>query len=85
MSSGMSPGLFDFDTPKSAPEDFVLVPNVRALGNGLSLMCALGDGRRFGVPSDCIGTQSEVRVPGDCGTLAVIKWFAEAHQLPTAA
>ena len=76
-------GLLDDLKPR--PEDFVLVANVRALSNGLALMCALGDGRRFGVPSDCIGEQSEVRRPGDQGTLAVLSWFAELHELPTMA
>jgi hypothetical protein len=74
----------ELDNPKPRPQDFVLVPNVRALSNGLALLCALDDGRRFGVPSDCIGERSEVRRAGDQGTLAVLSWFAEAHQLPIA-
>lgn len=73
-----------FDRTKAGPEDFVLVTNVRAISNGLSLICALGDGRRFGVPSDYIGAESEVRLPGDHGTLSVLRWFAEAQQLPIA-
>jgi hypothetical protein len=71
------------DTAKARQEDFVLVPNVRAISNGLVLFCALDDGRRFGVPSHCIWEGSAVRRPGDHGTLAVLSWFAEAHQLPT--
>jgi hypothetical protein len=82
MASGMY-GLMERPEPRL--EDFVLVPNVRAISNGLTLICALDDDRRFGVPSDCIGEQSEVRRPGDYGTLAVLIWFAETHQLPTAA
>jgi len=73
------------DTPKPRPEDFVLVANVRALSNGLALLCAVDDGRRFGVPSYCIGEHSDVRRPGDHGTLAVLRWFAELHELPTMA
>ena len=57
--------------------------NVRAISNGMALIRALPDGRRFGVLSDFIGKQSEVRHPGDHGTLAVLRRFADAHQLPT--
>jgi len=32
----------------------------------------LDDGRCFGLPLDCIGDQSEVWRPGDCGTLVVL-------------
>ena len=71
------------ETPKYRPEDYVLVPNVSAISNGLALICALSDGRRFGVPADCIGEQSEVRGPGDHGTLTVLSWFADAHRLLT--
>jgi hypothetical protein len=71
------------ETPNRTPDDYVLVPNVKALTNGLSLICALDDGRCFGLPLDCIGAQSEVWRPGDCGTLSVLKWFADEHQLPT--
>ena len=77
-------GRWLFDTAKTAPEDFVLVPKVRAITDGLSLICALDDGRRFGVPLDFIGAHSEVRRPGDFGALAVPREFAESHQLPTA-
>ena len=64
-------------------EDHVAVSNVRAISNGLALFCALEDGRGFGVPANCIGTESDVRVPGDYGTLIVRRWFALEHQLPT--
>ena len=63
-------------------EEFVTVPNVRAVSNGLVLFCALEDGRSFGVPSHCIAPQSAVRVPGDYGPLLVRRWFAVEHQLP---
>ena len=49
--------------PKVSPEEFVVVPDVKAISNGIVLICALPDGRRFGVPSGYIGEQSEVRVP----------------------
>jgi len=35
------------------------------------------------VPFDQIGPGSEVRKPGDHGTLSVLHWFAELHRLPT--
>jgi hypothetical protein len=70
--------------PKASPEEFVVVPNVKAISNGIVLICALPDGRRFGVPSVYIGEQSEVRHPGDHGALAVVRWFAEDHCLLSA-
>ena len=67
---------------KPGPESFVVVPRVRAISNGLALICELSDGRRFGVPFDCIGKQSEVRHPGEHGAITVLRWFAEEHRLP---
>jgi len=72
------------EASRHRPQVFVSVPNVRAICNGLSLICALADGQRFGVPSNCLGKHSRVRRPGDYGTLVVLSWFAEAHHLPTA-
>jgi len=37
------------------------------------------------VPFDQIGPESEVRKPGDRGTLSVLCWFAELHKFPTTA
>jgi hypothetical protein len=68
---------------EASRQDWVAVPNVRAVSNGLALFCALADGRGFGVPATCIGPQSDVRVPGDHGALIVRRWFALEHQLPT--
>jgi hypothetical protein len=70
---------------EASRDEYVAVLNVRALSNGLVLFCTLEDGRGFGVPANCIGPQSEVRVPGDYGTLLVRRWFALEHELPTAA
>jgi hypothetical protein len=66
---------------ESDREEFVLVANVRAISNGLTLMCEFVDKRRVGVPLQMIGSQSEVRRPGDVGTLAVPRWFATDHEL----
>jgi hypothetical protein len=66
---------------KSDGEELVLVPNVRAISDGLTLMCELADKRRVGVPLQMIGSRSEVRRPGDVGTLAVPRWFATDHEL----
>jgi hypothetical protein len=48
----------------------------------LALVCELGDGQRFAVPTHMIGPGSEVRQPGDRGRLAVPRWFATDHGLP---
>jgi hypothetical protein len=61
-------------------EAYVVVPNVRAVSNGLVLFCALEDGRSFGVPANRIGPESDVRVPGDNGALTVRRWFALEHE-----
>ena len=53
--------------------------------NGMVLICELPSGRRVGVPFDQIGPESEVRKPGDRGTLSVLCGFAEVHKLPTTA
>ena len=70
---------------ESGREEYVVVPNVHAVSNGLALFCVLQDGRGFGVPLHCIAPQSAVRVPGDNGALTVRRWFALEHELPTAA
>jgi hypothetical protein len=61
----------------------VSVSDVLAVSNGMVLICKLPNGRRIGVPFDQIGPGSEVRKPGDHGTLSVLHWFAELHRLPT--
>ena len=63
----------------------VSVSDVLAVSNGMVLICELPSGRRIGVPFDQIGPESEVRKPGDRGTLSVLCWFARLHKLPTAA
>ena len=56
--------------------DLVRVPNVRAISDGLALICELPDKRRIGVPANAIDLKSEVRRPGDFGTLVVIRELA---------
>lgn len=51
--------------------DLVYVPNVRAVSDGLALVCELPDKRRIGVPKAWIELESEVRDPGDYGTLVI--------------
>ena len=50
---------------------FVHVPNVRAVSNGLTLICELPDKRRIGVPVTWIHPRSQVHRPGDFGTLII--------------
>jgi len=64
-------------------DDLVLIPNVRAVSDGLALICQLRDGRRFSLPVRLIGPASQVRTPGDVGTLSVPRWFANDHDLTT--
>jgi hypothetical protein len=54
------------------PRDVVTIANVRAISNGLALICEV-DGRRFGVPTYEIDPTSEVRRPGDVGMLVVAR------------
>ena len=56
--------------------DLVLVPNVRAVSDGLALICELPDKRRIGVPTTLIDFKSEVRRPGDHGTLVIPRQLA---------
>ena len=74
-----------YNSRKLEPGDFVTVPNVLAVSNGMVLICELPGGRRIGVPFGQIGPTSEVRKPGDRGILSVLRWFAEEHKLPTTA
>lgn len=62
-------------------DELVLIPDVRAVSDGLALFCQLRDGRRFSVPLRLIGPASQVRTPGDVGTLSVPRWFANEHDL----
>jgi hypothetical protein len=66
-------------------DEYVSVPGVLAVSNGIVLICELRDGRRIGVPIDQIGPTSEVRMPGERGILSVARWFAQEHGLPTTA
>lgn len=56
--------------------DLVRVAHVRAVSNGLALICELPDRQRIGVPLHLIDKTSEVRAPGDQGTLVIAKWLA---------
>ena len=63
---------------------YVSVPEVLAISIGLVLVCELPSGRRFGVPLTEISPTSEVHDAGHRGTLSVLRWFAEYHELPVA-
>ena len=54
-----------------ADNDIVGIPAVRAISDGLALICELADGRRVGVPKALIDPTSEVRRAGDYGTLFI--------------
>ena len=60
-----------------ASDDLVRVAQVRAISNGLALICELPDKRRIGVPQPLIHLSSEVRRPGDYGTLVIPKQLAQ--------
>ena len=62
---------------KSDQSDFVSVGNVRAISDILALMCELPDGRRVAVPKTSLGPGSQVRRPGDVGTLVLRREYAE--------
>lgn len=62
-----------YDSPVS---DLVRVAHVRAVSNGLVLICELPDRRRIGVPLHLIDDASDVRSPGDQGTLVIPKQLA---------
>jgi hypothetical protein len=57
-------------------DDHVSVPHVRAISDGLALICELPDGRRVGVPVTWIALKSQVRRPGDYGTLVIPRYLA---------
>ena len=65
----------------SIVSDPVRVAHVRAVSNGLVLICELLDRRRIGVPLHLIDDTSEVRRPGDQGTLAIPRWLAKEFGL----
>ncbi|HEY2386073.1 MAG TPA: hypothetical protein VGK30_03865 [Candidatus Binatia bacterium] len=52
------------------------IPNVRAISDGLALICELPDKRRIGVPTLAIDPTSDVQGPGDYGTLVISKQVA---------
>jgi hypothetical protein len=66
-----------FETPKRVDDNLVWVPRVRAVSNRLALICELPSTRRVGVPLHLIDAQSEVRLPGDYGTLVIPRQLAE--------
>jgi len=54
----------------------VRLSNVRAISDGLALICELPDKRRVGVPRGLIDLSSEVQQPGDYGTLIIPRRLA---------
>ena len=60
------------------PSDVVRVSNVRAISDGLALMCELPDKRRIGVPTGYILAHSEVRRIGDYRTLIITQEMARS-------
>lgn len=63
------------------PSDLVRIAHVRAVSDGLALICELPDKRRIGVPLHLIHPSSEVRRPGDEGTLVIPKQLAHDLEL----
>jgi hypothetical protein len=59
-----------------ARHDWVFIANVRAISDGLELLCEI-NGQRRGIPNDAIGSGSQVREPGDFGVLVVSREFAQ--------
>jgi hypothetical protein len=59
-----------------ARHDWVFIANVRAVSDGLVLLCEI-NGRRIGIPTHEIGSGSQVREPGDFGVLVVSREFAQ--------
>ena len=66
---------------ESLVPDLVRVAHVRAVSNGLVLICELLDRRRIGVPLHLIDVTSEVQRPGDQGTLVITKRLARDLRL----
>ena len=58
-----------------AQEEWVSIPGVHAVSDGLVLICDV-DGRRFGVPLNRIARHSEVRQVGDRGRLVIPRELA---------
>jgi hypothetical protein len=56
--------------------ELVRVPNVRAISDGLALICELPDKRRIGVPLLLIDPGSQVQHVGDYGVLVIPKHLA---------
>ena len=67
--------------PEEPAGAVVAVRNVRAVTDGLRLICQC-EGRNFGVPHRLIGIHSQVRFVGDVGMLIVPAWFAREQWLP---
>ena len=61
----------------SERDGFVLVRSVRAISDGLALVCELLDGRRVGIPRHAIAAWSDVRKPGEYGALAIKRETAQ--------
>jgi hypothetical protein len=64
----IGPAGDDFEVPRA--QQTVQIPNVRAVGRGLSLVCEI-KGRRVAVPFNEIEAASRVQKPGDYGTLII--------------
>jgi hypothetical protein len=63
--------------PSPFAEDLVRIPQVFAISDGLALICELKDKRRIGVPIAWIALASDVRRPGDYGTLVIPRQLAQ--------
>lgn len=78
MAQGWIGALVVFDA--SERDGFVLVRSVRAVQEGLWLVCEVA-GRRIGIPTHAIAAWSDVRQSGDYGVLALQRQVAESMGL----
>lgn len=59
-----------------ADEKYLAIPNVRAISDGLPLVCEI-DGIRYGIARWAIRADSSVQAPGDHGLLVIEEGFAQ--------
>ena len=62
-------------------EDVEMIDDVRAIANTEKAVLVLIEGEKYWIPFSVLGTDTEVRMKGDEGTLHVARWFAKKEKI----
>jgi hypothetical protein len=62
-------------------ETVEMIDDVKAIASTEKAVLVLIEGEKYWIPLSVLGTDSEVRLTGDEGTLHVARWFAKKEKI----